>query len=315
MQQPVKRSPVSSEQAAAPARAAVANLAEPANEAPETPRRLINAASIGFLLATIALVVGYNFPTQRYIVPNRGMGYALGIIGGSLMLSLALYPLRKRIPSIGFLGTVKGWFQAHMILGIIGPILVLYHSNFSLGAPNSNAALFSMLIVSGSGIFGRYFYTRIHFGLYGRRASRAEMQSAADELRTKVSGSRFVPDLLQLLDQADARLLAWRPGKFMLLVRPIFVTLRMYYERWRITRRATSELRAAARQSPILAQQHAQFSQAVKRYIAKRLQTTRKVAEFESYERLFSLWHMLHLPMFFVLIIAGIVHVVAVHVY
>ena len=40
-----------------------------------------------------------------------------------------------------------------------------------------------------------------------------------------------------------------------------------------------------------------------------------QVMEFESYERLFSLWHVLHLPLFFMLLIAGIVHVVAVHVY
>lgn len=329
-QQAAARKPVAPRQAVAEPASATAGAARRAVPKPAVPRpqttkvdpqagdapfRLLSLATLGFVLAAVAIVIGYNFPTQRYIVPNRGLGYALGIIGGSLMLSLALYPLRKRLPSIGFLGTVKGWFQAHMILGIVGPILILYHSNFSLGAPNSNAALFSMLIVSGSGIFGRYFYTRIHYGLYGRKATRAEMQTAADELRQKVSGSRFVPDLLVMLDAADEKLLAWKPGKSFVLIRPVFVTLRMYYERWRITRRAVRELREAAQQSPTLQRQHAQFSHAVQRYIAKRLQATRKVAEFESYERLFSLWHMLHLPMFFVLIVAGIVHVVAVHVY
>jgi hypothetical protein len=39
------------------------------------------------------------------------------------------------------------------------------------------------------------------------------------------------------------------------------------------------------------------------------------VAAFEAYERLFSLWHVLHLPLFFMLLIAGIVHVIAVNVY
>jgi hypothetical protein len=33
------------------------------------------------------------------------------------------------------------------------------------------------------------------------------------------------------------------------------------------------------------------------------------------YEGLFSLWHVLHLPLFFMLLIAGITHVVAVNVY
>jgi hypothetical protein len=272
-------------------------------------------ARVGFLLAAIVIAIGYEFPTQRYITPETGFGYALGIVGGSLMLLLLLYPARKHLPFARFIGSVKAWFQTHMILGVIGPILILFHSNFSLGATNSNAALFAMLVVSGSGIFGRYFYTRIHFGLYGRRASRTDMQAAADDLKNKVSGSRFVPDLLKMLDEAEVRMLVWKHGKAWLIVRPAFVTVRMHYERWRITRRATAELATAAAQSPALREQHEMFARAVKRYISRRLESTRRVAEFESYERLFSLWHLLHLPLFFMLLIAGIVHVIAVLVY
>jgi hypothetical protein len=41
----------------------------------------------------------------------------------------------------------------------------------------------------------------------------------------------------------------------------------------------------------------------------------RRVAEFEACERLFAAWHVLHLPLFVMLVIVGIVHVIAVHVY
>jgi hypothetical protein len=276
---------------------------------------LLNPARLGLLAAALAIWLGYEFPTERYLSPERGIGYLLGIVGGSLMLLLLLYPARKHLRWIGFIGSVKGWFRTHMVLGVVGPILILYHANFSLGATNSNAALWSMLLVAGSGVFGRYFYTRIHMGLYGRRASRTDMQAAAEELREKVAGSSFVPDLLGMLDAADARLLAHRGGTAMLLIRPLFVTLRMHRERWRITRRAMHELRDAARQSRVLQAQHGTFARAVRRYIRRRLEATRRVAEFESYERLFSLWHVLHLPLFFLLLVAGIVHVIAVHVY
>ena len=46
-----------------------------------------------------------------------------------------------------------------------------------------------------------------------------------------------------------------------------------------------------------------------------RLMAARRVAEFEASERLFAAWHILHLPLFFILVIVGIVHVIAVHVY
>ncbi len=272
-------------------------------------------ARVGFLLAAIAILCGYWLPTERFISPENGFGYALGIIGGSSMLLLLLYPLRKRWVGLRFIGSVKAWFQTHMILGVVGPILVLFHSNFSLGATNSNAALFAMLIVSGSGIFGRYFYTRIHFGLYGRRATRAELLASANEMRERLVGSHFVPNLLSELERAEARIVHCHGGYLRSLVRPLFVTARMYRERWRLMRIARTELRAAARRSPVLAKQHAQFKRTLSRYVARRLQVSREVAEFESYERLFSLWHMLHLPLFFLLVIAGVVHVIAVHVY
>ena len=50
-------------------------------------------------------------------------------------------------------------------------------------------------------------------------------------------------------------------------------------------------------------------------YITTRIGTTRRVAEYQAYVSLFSWWHVLHLPLFFLLLVAGIVHVVAVHVY
>ena len=50
-----------------------------------------------------------------------------------------------------------------MGLGIIGPIFILYHCNFQLGAVNSNVALWSMLTVAGSGVVGRFLQNRKGF--------------------------------------------------------------------------------------------------------------------------------------------------------
>ena len=49
----------------------------------------------------------------------------------------------------------------------------------------------------------------------------------------------------------------------------------------------------------------------VKRY----LHAAVRVAQYGAYERLFSLWHVAHLPFVYLLIITAIVHVVAVHAY
>jgi hypothetical protein len=272
-------------------------------------------ARAGFALAAILIFIGWQLPLARVLSPERGVGYALGIIGGSAMLLLLVYPARKRLTWLRVIGSVKAWFQIHMVLGVTGPLLILYHSNFSLGATNSNAALFAMVIVSASGIVGRYFYARIHCGLYGHRLNLAELQASSQALRAKVAGASFVPELLAGLDAAEQRLMARSEAPLRVLLRPVTVSARMWIERHRLTRRAVAELRTTAARSRVVAERHAHFERAVRRYIARRLQATRQVVEFEAYERLFSLWHVLHLPLFFLLLIAGIVHVVAVHVY
>ena len=60
--------------------------------------------------------------------------------------------------------------------------MVLFHSNFQLGSTNSSIALVSMLLVAGSGLIGRYIYTNIHHGLYGKRITLNELKH---ELETK----------------------------------------------------------------------------------------------------------------------------------
>jgi hypothetical protein len=45
------------------------------------------------------------------------------------------------------------------------------------------------------------------------------------------------------------------------------------------------------------------------------LKRVRRVAELGSYERMFSLWHVFHLPFFYMLVVAALIHVLAVHMY
>lgn len=304
---------------AAPTRAASAakSPSASAQSANATPRRqLVTPAGVLAVLAAVALYVGWRFPTQRYITPERGIGYALGIIGGSLMLVLFLYSARKRYRWLAFLGPVARWFRFHMVLGILGPLCILYHSNFSLGAANSNAALFCMLTVAGSGLIGRYIYSRIHFGLYGRKANLGELRDGADGLRALSGTVSFLPELVSRLEAAEHRLLATGPHLPVLgFAKPVFVATNAIASKWALRSYVRHALRAAAKTSPTIAAQRTRLRRAAAAYIDKRLIATRRVAEFQAYERLFSLWHALHLPLIFMMLVAAVVHIVAVHVY
>jgi hypothetical protein len=126
----------------------------------------------------------------------------------------------------------------------------------------------------------------------------------------------FLPELVARLESCEKRLLASGPHLPVLgFAKPVFVSARTLVSRWKLRHYVRSALRAAARTSPTIAAQRKRLRRAAGAYIDKRLVATRRVAEFQAYERLFSLWHALHLPLIFMLIVAAVVHIVAVHVY
>jgi len=77
-----------------------------------------------------------------------------------MMAQLFIYSLKKRVEKTEWLPDLRHIFNYHIFLGIYGPLLILYHCGFHLGATNSNVALFSMLIVSFSGFIGKFLYKR-----------------------------------------------------------------------------------------------------------------------------------------------------------
>jgi hypothetical protein len=267
------------------------------------------------LVVVAALLWGYNGHLERYINPNHGLGYWLGIIGGSLMLVLLIYPARKRAEWLGVLGGVGGWFRAHMTLGIIGPLLVLFHSNFSLGATNSNVALFCMLLVSGSGLIGRYIYSRVYGGWYDHKLTLEELQETAEQLRKQTSSVAVLPELLGAIEAEEKRL--FRPARNPLgaVLFPVTIGLRSVMARWRLQSVIRRMIVQAARQSPTLAAHGTRLTNTAMNYAARRLDSARRVREHGLYVQMFSLWHVAHVPFFIMTLIAGVVHVISVHVY
>jgi hypothetical protein len=261
-------------------------------------------------------ILWYGWLTRESgsLTPESGVGYWLGIAGGSLMLLLLLYPLRKRIGALRTIGGVAFWFRAHMILGIVGPTLVILHTNFKLGSINSNVALAAMLIVAVSGVIGRYLYSKIHVGLYGRKAEVKEILADAGVLREAIGVDLPVADRLVAQLKAFAQFGMASPrslvaGFFLLPA----VSLRAGVLRRRLVADArrviTSEGKRLGWSRRVRRRRLARVAELVTLNIA----AVRKAAAFGFYERLFGLWHVFHLPLFFLLIIAAAIHIFAAH--
>jgi hypothetical protein len=262
------------------------------------------------------LAWGSRAHLERYITPQRGLGYWLGIIGGSMMMLLLIYSARKRAAWLRWLGGIPLWFEIHMTLGLIGPTLILFHAGFKLGATNSNVALICMLIVAGSGVIGRYFYTRLHAHMDGNEDTFEQLKQVGDRIRKHTTSITFLPGLLDAIEDIELRWIEPPKDPFSRTVHLLSGAPRLALARWQARRAIERAVQAAAgKDSAVIARHAARIAQAAQRYAERRLEAGRRLAEYRTYARLFSFWHVLHIPLFFMLLIAGIVHVVAVNVY
>ena len=258
--------------------------------------------SIGLtsLLCGLVLAAGWTVREELYLTPERGVGYALGIVGLAFLVALLGYSVRKRLPGPTGARTLTTWFRAHMLLGILGPTAILLHANFQLGSTNSSVALVSMLLVAGSGYMGRFLYMRVHRGLFGERRALAQLQRDAEEGFGAVERiGALLPELADEFDVHDRWVLDRTPGLVPSMLR--FFTSGPRSRA--LHRRCVTALRDTGREDLWF----------LENALDEHLQIGVRVAQFGAWERLLSLWHAIHVPLAFLLFAAAAVHVVAVH--
>jgi len=270
----------------------------------------------GYILLALAIVAGYLLRDVSFITPEVGLGYWLGIIGGSMMLALLLYPLRKRLRFLHFMGPTRHWFRMHMAFGLVGPLLILYHCNFQLGSVNSKVALYCMLLVAGSGIVGRHFYARIHRGLYGRKTSLRDLQQDLGKSNEKSHGlSTLMPELVARLDAMSEELQGCQVTQTLGIRRSLRWTFTHHVTHLSLWLTARRELKHAALNSSVVQRNYSRLMRSASKFIRDYMALVGRVAQFSFYERLFALWHVLHLPIFLLMVLSALFHVLAVHMY
>jgi hypothetical protein len=268
----------------------------------------------------LLLLAGWVSRDQRYLVAESGIGYWFGIIGGSMMLILLIYPMRKRFRRWAMVGSVKSWFRIHMILGLAGPVIIIFHSGFKLGSFNSSVAFFCMLTVALSGLVGRKLYEGIHHGLYGSKVRFEEFYSGDNlasmllrrtgvDRRQNENGElpggerRLASRRADTDDSSIANEYEEIEKQLTNLHTGINRSLGFY-------RSMNSRIRKLRRQID-----RSDLNQKAKKLIYHRLKDLRAICSLGTKEILFSYWHILHLPLFIMLILSGLVHVAAVHLY
>ena len=277
-----------------------------AQDRPSSLRQLMGLTLVTLLLTWAAYLVAVG----KYYTPRSGFGFYIGVAGTVMMLALLAYPLRKHVSWMQRWGSLKHWFRIHMIMGIVGPTLVLFHSTFHIRSTNATVALVSMLGVVISGVVGRFVYTKVHYGLYGSRATlekvREELSGRADETKSRL---HFAPQVEQWLQGYERNVI--HPDRSLGAAAWHFVTLGIT--------RAIVEFRCARELTRLFrSERRPEFkhgSTEAITLVASYLREVERVAHFTTYERLFSLWHVIHIPLIYLLAASTIFHVLAAYMY
>lgn len=271
---------------------------------------------VWYAFVASVIIWGWLNRDSGYLVAESGLGYMLGIIGGCFFLLLLTYSLRKRWKRVSRVLSVKFWFRFHMMLGVLGPVAILFHCNFRLASLNSTVALFCMLFVASSGLIGRYLYTRIHYGLFGEKIKVHEVLKDFKEIEEDILA-------LAMLEKQKAVAKALFAAINQLVEEQrhtmgVFATYRSAKRAKKIEkglRKLTNNLLSYHKKNAVSASQLDSVQSKINMHSKVLLSALKKLPRLQMSERLFSLWHVVHVPIFILMIISAVVHIWVVHMY
>ena len=109
----------------------------------------------GFYLAPTEARLDH--PEFAALKPSGPIGHGYGIVGTLLIIANLAYLLRRRLAKFT-LGRLSTWLDLHVVAGLVGAILVAFHSTFQLRSPIATTTSISLAVLVGTGAIGLYIY-------------------------------------------------------------------------------------------------------------------------------------------------------------
>lgn len=231
--------------------------------------------------------------------PGGSQGHLYGVIGSSLMVSMLVYSLRKRMRILRRLGRLRDWLDFHIFCGVVGPLFVILHSSFKVQGLVA-LSFWSMIAVALSGVLGRYLYLQIPRTRAGDELGLAEVEELRGELTRKLREELHLPEAaLAELDRLALGGISAGERLPTLLFRLPFqaVSLRMRLHSFQ--RRLQRQLTNLSR--PLLGD--------ITRLARQKAFLERRLVMWSRLQQLFHYWHVFHKPFAIVMYVFMAVHI------
>ncbi|HVT56828.1 MAG TPA: hypothetical protein VHR45_00370 [Thermoanaerobaculia bacterium] len=133
-------------------------------------------------LLALALLTGLYFTDEARSEPHGGsaIGIAYGALGLLAIFVLLYFGVRKRSYRSTW-GSLEGWLQAHVYIGLLSAFLILFHAGFRFHDQVATAAFVVLALVAASGFLGAVFYTGLP-----RRLNEVESNLTAVEMAAQL---------------------------------------------------------------------------------------------------------------------------------
>jgi len=223
--------------------------------------------------------------------------HGLGIVGTALVIvGVSTYSTRKRIRALWRTGRLSAWLQFHIVLCLLGPILVIFHTTFKAGGV-AGISLWTMISVWLSGMIGRFLYVQIPRTREGEELSTEQIQLQLAELNQGLTQTEVGRELSQQIDST-----------FRNVTRPTSLsgTLGALLH-------LSSARRMLRKSSRILIERAhlpAEKGIAIQKTVDARIALLQKSFALGQVARLFHYWHLIHLPFSVIMFITLAAHVV-----
>ena len=124
-------------------------------------------------------------------------GLSFGLAGTILIFLNLTYLIRGRFFHSDWLGSMRSWMTFHVFTGLVGPLLILFHSAFMLRSPLASIAFLALMIVAGTGVVGRYIYAHTPRSVQGKELELAELQKNLGAYRADMQKMGFSIDMFE----------------------------------------------------------------------------------------------------------------------
>lgn len=154
----------------------------------------------GLVLLTVAANIGYLLHFQGMVLVwdfIHMFGHPAGWLGMTAMALSLLYIGRKK--KWFTKGKIRTWYRAHVILGMIGPILIAFHA-YGKYYGFGGLAFVIMWLVLLTGIIGHFLVRRLPEEVRARAEERKDLLTELDRLEKKIQ------ELASSADMARSRI-------------------------------------------------------------------------------------------------------------